>query len=241
MGINLFPDFRNRDLFSPQPSYWKPPESLPNLTDAHLLPAMQLIKILPLVGLLAIPAHAAVSIVITPGPTAGTTIFTLTQTSPPLTLPVAGIVGYASGMAIPTSMFNLPGFDSGIYTDIFGNLSNSLATVTETISGQSFQLDHLRVSADPSLPSLLGFNSLFVIPNFATSVRFEAASTGPVSTTISYAALFPGVHSVEDTLFGTVTVTVVPEPSACLLFAPTWLPLLFHRRRFPQTTVRTNV
>ncbi len=192
---------------------------------------MKLIKIFPLLILLAVPAQAAVSIVIQPGPTADTTIFTLTQTSPPLTLPVAGIVGYASGMAIPTSMFNLPGFDSGMYSDIFGNLGNSLATINETVSGQSFQLVGLRISSDPSAPSLLGFNSLFLIPVFASAVSFEAVSAGPVSTKIAYAALFPGVHSVEDTLFGTVTVTVVPEPSICFLFASTWLPFLVHRRR----------
>jgi hypothetical protein len=197
---------------------------------------MKTIHLLPLLFVLASPAQAAISIIIQPGPTPATTVFTLTQTSPPLTLPVAGVSGYVSGMTIPTSMFNIPGLDSGMSTDITGNLGNSLATINETFSSQSFQLVGLLVSANPSAPSLLGFDSLFVIPGFASSVRFEALSAGPVPLGISYGALFPGVHTVEDTLFGTVTVTVVPEPSASLLLAATVMPFMFYRRRANKPT-----
>lgn len=204
-------------------------DAFPNIPRIPHFPIMK--SLLLLTFLLAIPAQAAVSILIQPGPTPETTLFTLTQTSPPLTLTVAGLSGYASGMAIPTAMFNIPGLGAGFSSDITGPLGNSLATINETFSGQSFQLDRLRVSSNSAVASLLEFNSLFVIPNFAASIRFEAISAGPVPTNISYDALFPGTYSTEDTLFGTVTVTVIPEPSGALLLALTSIAFLGRRKR----------
>ena len=199
---------------------------------------MKLLWFLPSVLFLSLPARAAVTIIVQPGPTAGTTLITLTQTSPPITLDVAGLSGFASGISIPNSMFNIPGLGPGESSDIFGNLANPLATVTEAFSGQSFQLSKLQVSANPSIPSLLGFDSVFVIPSGASSIRFEAVSAGPVPTNIGYAVLVPGIHSVEDTLFGTVTVTVIPEASTCLLLAATLIPSIIRRKRSRPLPVR---
>jgi hypothetical protein len=39
-----------------------------------------------------------------------------------------------------------------------------------------------------------------------------------------------GVHTIEDSFFGTVTVTVIPEPSGMVLAAAGGLPLLRRRR-----------
>lgn len=137
-------------------------------------------------------------------------------------------------MSLPTSMFNIPGFDSGFSSDVFGSLSDSLATITEAFSGQSFLLNQLRVSADSSAPSLLGFDRLFTLPTGAPSIRFDVNSPGSVEINIAYEALVSGVHSVNDTLFEAVTVTVIPEPSTLVFMVAALIPLFLRKRGFRQ-------
>ncbi len=173
--------------------------------------------------------HAAVSILIEPGATPGTTLFTVTQTSPSPVLAVSGISGYASGMSIPTAMFNIPGMGPGLSTDVLGILSNSLATITEFYSGQTFQLDHLRVASNGG-PSLLGFDHLFTLPTGHPYVRFDVDSPAPVEINIAYEGLVPGVYTMGDTLFGSITYTVIPEPSSLVLAAVASTILLGRRR-----------
>lgn len=168
--------------------------------------------------LIAAPCNAAVSILIEPGTNSSKTFFTVTQTSPGPILAVSGLSGYASAMSIPTAIFSI-GAGSEVTSDIYGGLGASIATITESVSGQTFSLTGIQISANPSLPSLLGFNRLFTLPTGFSTVQFEAQTAGPVETNIPLFVLNPGVYTVEDTLFDTVTVTVVPELSGLALLA----------------------
>jgi hypothetical protein len=191
---------------------------------------MKSLKILFFLVLLASPSRAALSILIQPGPIADTTFFTVTQTSPSPVLNVSGIGGYVSGISIPTSMFQISSSGSAASSDIQGDLSDSLATITEVFSGQTFLLNRLRVSADPSAPSSLWFDRPYTVPVGATSLRFDVTPAGTVGINISYEALVPGFHTINDVAFGAVNVTVIPETSTCAFLAVAVLPR-FRRKR----------
>lgn len=193
-------------------------------------PAMKTFRILSLSFLLAASSDAAISILIQPGSTADTTFFTVTQTAQNPTANVSGLTGYVMGMSIPTSMFNIPNLGPGFSSDIWGSFVTAIGTVTDFHSGQTLSLDRLLISSNPAATSVLGSQSILTIPTGHPQLRFEVTSAGPVETQIAYAALVPGVHTATDTLFGEVTVTVVPEPSA-LVIALAALPLLGRRKR----------
>jgi hypothetical protein len=195
-----------------------------------LLSVMKLPRVLSLSLLAAASAEAAISIVIQPGAAPDTTIFTVTQTAQNPTANVAGLSGYVMGMSIPTAMFNIANLGPGFSSDVWGSFTSSLGTVTDFHSGQSLTLDRIRISSNPVAVSVLGSQSILIIPTGFSELRFEFASAGPVETQISYAALVPGVHTATDTLFGQVTVTVVPEPSAVLITMAS-IPLFFRRRK----------
>ncbi len=183
---------------------------------------------LPLLSSIA-TSNAAVSILIQPGATPDTTFFTVTQTAQNPTANVSGLTGYVMGMSIPTSMFNIANLGPGYSSDIWGSFVTALGTVTDSYSGQALTLDRLLISLTSAV-SVLGSQSILTIPTGHSSLRFEVTSPGPVETQVAYAALVPGVHTVTDTLFGDVTVTIIPEPSAfALALAP--VPLLSRRRR----------
>ncbi len=177
-------------------------------------PPMIPLKLLAFLVLIPAPCQAAVSILIQPGPSPGTAVFTLTQTSPSPVVDVSGITGYSQGISLPTSMFNFPALDPGHSSDVFGDLVSSVGTITEAFSGEMFELTKLRISSDPFVDSLLGFDRLFTVPIGAGSLRFDVETAGEVVLNIAFEALHPGVHLTDDLLFGTVTVTVIPEPSA---------------------------
>lgn len=174
---------------------------------------MSIPKVLLISASLVLPCKAAVSILVQPGTVPDTTIFTVTQTSPSPSVNVSGVSGYVFGMRLPTSMFNIPDLDPGYSSDVFGNLISPIASVTETYSGQSFLLSKLWVRADPGVDSLLGFDRDFTFSTQAGTLLFDVESLGPVELNIAYEALQPGVHVVDDLLFGTITVTVIPEPA----------------------------
>jgi hypothetical protein len=191
-------------------------------------PLRPFLRVLVVTLVAMLPCRAAVSILITPGSTPDTSVFTITQTAPAPVLPVAGTVGYVAGIALPTAMFDIPG--SGSSSDIFGDLSAPVGTVTELSSGEMFQLSKLQISSDPSRASVLGFDRPFIIPIGAGQVRFALANSGPVEVNVSFLALRQGIHSIQDTAFGPVTVTIVPEPSTALLLVPA-LAAVRRRRR----------
>lgn len=191
---------------------------------------MNLPQLLTFLTLGTAPVQAAISILVEPG-VPGTSIFTVTETAPNPLLNVANVSGYVLGMDLPTSMFNIPGLGGGSSSDIEGDLTSSIATITEVFSNQSFLFKHLVVSAD-SGPSILYFDPIFLIGGVGpTSLQFEVTSLGPVATNIGFEALNAGVHSVDSTIFGSVMVTVVPEPSSAILIAAAAIPLLSRRRR----------
>ena len=192
---------------------------------------MNPVKIVLFLSFIATPCRAAVSILVQPGSTSEKTFFTVTQTSPSPLLEVSGLPGYALAVSIPTAIFNIPDFGEGSSSDIHGGLGASIATIRESISGQTFSVTGLLVSANPSLASMLGFDHLFTFPTGFSSVRFEVESAGAIETNIPIYVLNPGVYSIEDTLFGTVTVTVVPEPSGTALLASGMALLAARRRR----------
>lgn len=166
---------------------------------------------------LILPCKGAVSILVQPGVAAETTFYTVTQSSPSPSVNVSGLSGYSFGMLLPTVMFNVASFEPGYSSDIFGELLSPIASVREAYSGQSFLLSKLWVRIDPGMNSLLGFDRLFTIPIGASTLRFDVESLGPVELNIAYEALQPGVHVVNDTLFGQITVTVIPEPMTGML------------------------
>ncbi len=181
-------------------------------------------SILSLLAALALsgPARAAVSIVIEPSSSGGT-VFTITQTAENPVLPLSGVTGYALGMALPPSIFNIPG--SGT---ISGGFPTSLGTVTEILTNQSFQLRGLQIGPGES-HAILEFLPIYLTSS-QTTAQFTVTQPAPVETSISPEALVAGVHTVSDALFGTVTVTVVPE-AATSAFLPLVAFGLFKRRR----------
>ncbi|RYD50129.1 MAG: hypothetical protein EOP85_00230 [Verrucomicrobiaceae bacterium] len=181
--------------------------------------------------LLACPVHAAVSIVVQPGSTAGTSWFTVTQTTDSPTLAVSGLSGYVMGMSIPSAMFNVPMLDPDHYTDIWGLFPTPLATVRDVYSGQALSLNQLRVASSPSGISVLGSQSILTIPTGHSSLRLEVISAGPVETDIPYDGLVPGYYTAYDVVFGEVAVTVVPEPSTAMFMSALSVSLLFRRKK----------
>lgn len=190
----------------------------------------QLPCFLALALLAVVPCRAAVSILVQPGATPDTSIFTITQTSPGPVTGISGVSGYSLGISLPTAMFNIPGLDPESSSDIFGDLTSPVGTVTEVFSGELFDLTKLRISANPALGSVLGFDRVFEFPIGASALQFEVGTLGPVETNVSLLALHQGTHVIEDTLLGTVTVTVIPEPAAALLL-PLSASLAWRRRR----------
>ena len=187
---------------------------------------MKLLKLSAFLVFCTTPLQAAVSILIESG-APGTSVFTITQTAPNPLYNVVGIGGYASGMSLPTSMFNIPDLGSG--GDIMGDLLPSVATIREIFSNRSYQLTGLVISSDGS-PSLLRFNQLYTLGG-ASHFQFSVTTSAPVVTNIPMEALYPGVHTISDTLFGLITVTVVPEPGSLALFAGAAIPFAMRRRR----------
>jgi hypothetical protein len=169
---------------------------------------------------------AAVSILIEPTLSGGT-LFTITQTEANPALAVSGLSGYALGMDLPLAMFDIPGGGSGVS----GTFPASLGTVTETVTGQTFQLTGLQIGSGETYALLL-FNPIYLTSG-QSSAQFSVSQPTPVETSISPLALVPGTHSTSSVLFGTVTVTVVPEPSVLAFLPGMALPLL-KRRRSPR-------
>lgn len=202
---------------------------------------MTAIKLILCLILSAAPCRAALSILIKPGTVGDTTVFTFTQTSPSPILNVSGIAGFVMGISIPNSMFNIPDFGPGSSSDITGDLGFSLAAVTENYSGVTYILNGLHISADPARVSFLGFGSTYFVPAGASFLQFEFGAAGLQESSISIHALNPGVHTIEDPLFGTVTVTIIPEPGSALLAGMGACALFIRRRARPGSPGKINL
>ncbi len=172
-------------------------------------------------------AFAAISILIEPDSSGGT-VFSFSQTAPNPTLNVSGISGYALGIDLPFGMFH-----PDVYRDsssiISGDFPSPLGTVTEVFSGRSFLIAGLFIQPSEPAGAVLTFDPIHLIGG-VSSVRFELSGEPGAATAISPDALIPGVHTVNSTLFGTVTVTVVPEPSLAIYLTAALLPFVLRRR-----------
>ncbi len=178
-------------------------------------------------ALLCNSAQAAISILIEPD-SAGGTVFTFAETSPSPTLNVSGISGYVLGIDLPIGMFHPDVYGSGS-SAISGDFPSPLGTVTETFSGQSFLISGLFIRPSEPAGAVLTFDPIHIIGG-VSGVRFELSGEPSATTNISPDALIPGVHTVNSTLFGTVTVTVVPEPSLAIYLTAALLPFALRRR-----------
>ena len=190
---------------------------------------MKILKIIAASLVLSASSHAAISITIEP--TFSGSTWSLTQTSAAPILNISGLSGYAIGLQLPYSMFHLASSEIPV-TPAIGGLGGTLAVVSELVSGAVFTLGGLQISSSPlSDPSLLPFNSVWKTSGHGTA-QFQIVDTNAIETSIPLRVYNPGVHTIHDTLFGTITVTVIPEPSAPILFTSAALGLLYRRRRY---------
>lgn len=174
---------------------------------------------------LSASSHAAISITIEPS-APGYTTWTLTQTSASPEIDVVNVWGAGGGISLPVSMFDSTWFQSAVTSPVIGDFSAVFVTVSEIHSDQTFLIETFRIATYPGLD----FDHDFTLPNGQTTARFEVTQTIPSEAEIDYSALTPGVHTTE-TMFGPLTVTVIPEPSSAILFTSTALGLLYRRRR----------
>jgi MYXO-CTERM domain-containing protein len=104
----------------------------------------------------------------------------------------------------------------------------AIVRVMEVGGGSEYDVVSLLIGANGGYASF-GFDRAFVSGPGQTMARLTLVPSGPGSLGIAPEALVPGTHVVSSVLFGTVTVTVVPEQgSAGLLVVAA---LLAGRRR----------
>lgn len=175
-------------------------------------------------------ADAAISITIAPDGLGGTT-YTFIQTSPNPTLSVALASSSALKMELPPGMFDpiiLGGTQSGDITGTF----DKIARLQDVGSGFQYDVVGLFISSTLSSASF-EFHRPFAQGPGQTNVQFELVSGAPGLLTVSPDALVEGTHSIGSTLFGTVTVHVIPEStSVSLAFLGSLL--LARRQRHPR-------
>lgn len=169
------------------------------------------------------PCHGAINILIEPNALGGTQ-FTITQSSPGPVLSVTNVYGYAAGLDLPLSLFTAAVI--GTPSSIVGAFPTPLGTLSEVYSSQTFSLSALELN---SSAAYIMFTPLFEVSPYSTA-QFEVTTSSPVDTPISPEAFNPGTHAISSLIFGTVTVTVIPEPSSAALIAGAGLTLLRRRR-----------
>ena len=174
-------------------------------------------------------ASAAISITITPDNLGGTT-FTFSQTTSNPSLPIVNFQGNGFSIAIPPSIFNQAVIgNSG--TPIFGPFNPILATFTDSGSGFNYDVAFLLIGANFVFAEF-SFDRSFSAAPGQIEGRLNLVTGAPVTSTISPMALVTGTHTTGSSLFDTVTVIVIPEPtSLSLLLIGTLLLARRHRIR----------
>jgi hypothetical protein len=178
--------------------------------------------------------HAAITITIAPNGSGGTT-FLFSQTIANLEFPISNASGESFHIDLPPGIFS-PSIiaGGGGSTSISGTLNPILATFTDAVSGFSYDVNFLAIGGDLSFGQF-GFDRPFAAAPGQTAGRMDLVGGPAVSSGISPAALVLGTHTIGSGLFDTVTVNVIPEPTAVLLVLTSSL-LLSRRHRHQQTT-----
>ena len=174
-------------------------------------------------------ASAAITITITPDNIGGTT-FAFSQTTTNPSFPIADVQGGGFSIVLPPSIFN-PAAIGNSGTPISGFLNPIFATFTDSGSGFNYDVDFLLIGAN-FLFAELRFDRLFSAAPGQIEGQLALLPGAPVTSTISPMALVPGTHTIGSSLFDTVTVVVIPEPtSLSLLLMGTLLLARRHRNR----------
>jgi len=188
---------------------------------------MKYIRSILLLALSSKMASAAITITIVPDNIGGTT-FAFSQTTANPTFPIGNAQGSGFSIALPPSIFN-PVVIGNTGTPISGFLNPILATFTDSGSGFNYDVAFLLISSNFSFAELQ-FDRLFSAAPNQTEGRLDLLPGSPVASTISPTALVPGTHTIGSSLFDTVTVIVIPEPTSLSLLVISTL-LLARRHR----------
>jgi hypothetical protein len=161
-------------------------------------------------------AGAAVAMVVVPDGVGGTR-YTFEEVSANPLVPVSVVLSSGFRMELPPGMFVPQGPGSGGASDIVG-VFPAIARVREVGGGSEYDVVSLLIGADGGYASF-GFDRAFVPGPGQTMARLTLVPSGPGALGIAPEALVPGTHVVSSVLFGSVTVTVVPEPGSAGLLA----------------------
>ena len=175
---------------------------------------------------MAAAVEGAITMVVVPDGLGGTT-YTFEEMSANPLVPVSMVLSSGFRMELPPGMFVASDPGSGGASDIVGSFP-AVARVRETGSGGAYDVVSLLIGADGSYASF-GFDRAFASGPGQSEARFALVPGGPGALGIAPEALVPGTHVVSSVLFGSVTVTVVPEPGSAGLLAVA--ALLAGRRR----------
>lgn len=181
---------------------------------------------LPCAVLLAsclLSAEAAVTITIAPDGLGGTT-YAFTQTAPNPTMSVEMASTGDLRMDLPPGMFDPMVRGGDGMSDIYGSFE-ILARFRDLYSGVSYDVVGMVISHTLSYASF-GFQRPFASRLSQTEAQFELFPGAAGALGISPMTLVAGTHSVGSLLFGTVTVSVIREPSSLVIPEPSSLVLL---------------
>ena len=160
---------------------------------------------------MAASVEGAVTMLVVPDGVGGTR-YTFDEVSPNPLVPVSVVLSSGFRMELPPGMFVASGPGSGGASDIVGSFP-AIARVREVGGGSEYDVVSLLIGANGGYASF-GFDRAFVPGPGPTMARLTLVPGGPGALGIAPEALVPGTHVVSSVLFGTVTVTVVPEPGS---------------------------
>jgi hypothetical protein len=161
-------------------------------------------------------SEAAVAMVVVPDGVGGTR-YTFEEVSANPVVTVSMVLSSGFRMELPPGMFVASGPGSGGASDIVG-VFPAIARVREVGGGSEYDVVSLLIGANGGYASF-GFDRAFVPGPGQSDARFALVPGAPGSLGIAPEALVPGTHVVSSVLFGSVTVTVVPEPGSAGLLA----------------------
>ena len=184
--------------------------------------------------------NAALTITITPNGAGGSTfLFSQTSASPSFT--ISDVSNGVLYIELPPSMFGpsvIPSYNPFLPTTTIQILNPILASFIDASSGLTYDVGFLAIRDDLSTAAF-GFNSPFSAAEGQTEGRLDLVRGLAVDTGPTPAGLVLGAHTVSSTLFGTVTVNVIPEPtSVCLVLLSSFL--LARRYRRLETAARNE-